>query len=148
MELYTPSHYIIESAQHPATRFHVLGKEEADDLRKDILNKFAAGNPKVIWQDLLSSASVHDPNAWRWIDSYLSGNSFVLFFDEQEDKSMFQFPPGTRLTPILEECPGFEFYVTDYAATYLLCFNHHDYLIAAGRAEAWLANYLHGTTGG
>ena len=31
-----------------------------------------------------------------------------------------------------------EFYITNKKTTYLLAFNHHDYLIACGDSEKWL----------
>ncbi len=37
--------------------------------------------------------------------------------------------------------PAEEFYLTNTLTDYLLCFNHHDYLIACGRAREWLTAY-------
>ncbi|WP_346768745.1 DUF6756 family protein [Paenibacillus sp. HB172176] len=31
-----------------------------------------------------------------------------------------------------------EFYITNKRCDYLLCFNHHDYLIACGEAINWI----------
>ena len=42
------------------------------------------------------------------------------------------------MVAILGETSLFEFYVTDKNASYLLAFNHHDYLIACGEAKNWL----------
>lgn len=33
------------------------------------------------------------------------------------------------------------FYLTNASTDYLLCFNHHDYLIACGAAREWVVNY-------
>lgn len=51
---------------------------------------------------------------------------------------MFEFTHRRDIVAVLAECTGFEFYLTDVEATFLLCFNHHDVLIAAGDARPWL----------
>jgi hypothetical protein len=51
---------------------------------------------------------------------------------------MFLFASGTDLAGTLAECVGFEVYFTDPDASYLLIHNHHDNVIACGRAKEWL----------
>ncbi len=84
--------------------------------------------------------SVHDSNAWRWIEVFLGNDPAYMFFDPTESRAVFVVGSGAVLTQLLGETPGFEFYVTDESTTFLLCFNHHDVLAAWGRAEEWLAS--------
>jgi hypothetical protein len=51
---------------------------------------------------------------------------------------MFALARRRDAVAVLAESTGFEFYLTDIDATFLLCFNHHDFLIAAGDARPWL----------
>ncbi len=55
---------------------------------------------------------------------------------------MFELAHGRDAVAILEECTGFEFYLTNVEAKFLVCFNHHDFLIAAGDAAPWLIALL------
>src|SRR5581483_1816644 len=86
-----------------------LSDEEANVIRTQVIRKFASYPGDVIWQNLLRFASVQNPDGWKMIDGYLAGTSFILFFDEIEDKTMIEFPAGTNLSFVLKECPGFEF---------------------------------------
>ena len=51
-----------------------------------------------------------------------------MFFNEIDERKSFLLRSGNDLFAILSETYGFEFYVTNRKATYLLAFNHHDYL--------------------
>ena len=52
---------------------------------------------------------------------------------------MFKLKARSKLSLLLGETYPFEVYLTDELVDFVLCFNHHDYLIATGRAKAWLA---------
>ena len=56
---------------------------------------------------------------------------------------MFEVSSGDALDLLLGETTGFEFYVTDADASYLVCFNHHDFLVCLGDARGWLKGLLH-----
>jgi hypothetical protein len=96
------------------------------------------GQEGHLWEQLQNDVSVRNPDAWRWIASFVDGHRAILVFDPEVEPSAFEFEHGNEIVSVLAECSGFEFYVTDAERTYLLCFNHHDYLIAAGRAASWL----------
>lgn len=51
---------------------------------------------------------------------------------------MFHVPSGRALECLLANSHGFEFYVTDAGAGFLICFNHHDVLLCWGSAKEWL----------
>ena len=52
---------------------------------------------------------------------------------------MFKIKNGNDLYYLLSETSGFEFYITDFNYSYLICFNHHDILYGCGRAKEWIA---------
>ncbi|MEO6457793.1 MAG: hypothetical protein ABIO92_05915 [Chloroflexia bacterium] len=51
---------------------------------------------------------------------------------------MIEFEQGTQISRVLGECFNFEFYVTNPEVEYILCHNHHDFLVATGTATSWL----------
>src|SRR5262249_46149419 len=120
MSILSPSQNVLRNAPFLQASVRVLSSNEAEAIRSEVIRKFALRRGRPLWENLANSASLQDPDGWRLIDSYLSGNPFILFFDEEEDKQMIEFPAQSRLVPILEECPGFEFYLTDRETTYLL----------------------------
>ncbi|GAB9134881.1 hypothetical protein BDS110ZK25_20780 [Bradyrhizobium diazoefficiens] len=50
-----------------------------------------------------------------------------------------KFSCGADLLRVLEDCPALEFYVCDEKASYLLCSNHHDFVVGWGAALPWVA---------
>ena len=87
---------------------------------------------------LSDSASIQDPEGWRLISRFVGSRPCVLFFDASDEAEMLEILSGEALQTLLAESYGFEFYVTDADATYLICFNHHDMLIGCGSARVWL----------
>jgi hypothetical protein len=53
-------------------------------------------------------------------------------------RSVWKFRNGSDLLRVLEDCPALEFYVSDEEASYLLCSNHHDFVIGWGAASQWV----------
>src|SRR5262245_54520532 len=117
--IHPPSFFIIQSLQLLQIDFLLLGEDEAEFVRKQVIRKYTSTSGPVIWENLLHDASIQNPDGWRLIDEYVSGTSFLLFFDEDEDRSMIELAAGSNLTSVLEECSGFEFYITDHETTYV-----------------------------
>ncbi|QRK07781.1 hypothetical protein JQX13_48705 [Archangium violaceum] len=86
--------------------------------------------------------SIRNPDAWQWISSVPRSGRVILFFEEHEEPAGFAFNSGTDVVSALAESTGFEFYLTDDAISFLITFNHHDYLSAAGDAAGWLNDLL------
>lgn len=91
-----------------------------------------------MWEAVSDCASVQNADAWEWIADFVGARPCVLLFDASEEVEMFGVPSGEALESLLANCSQFEFYVTDVDASYLICFNHHDFLICCGDARAWL----------
>ena len=130
---------IQQAAAGAGIQVRELAKAEAASIRHAVRSKFARDmNADYLWKELRDDFAVQDANAWRWIDEFVGDRRTVMFFDELEETSAFEFERGVDVVRILEETIGFEFYLTNDAIDYVMCFNHHDYLIAAGTAAEWL----------
>lgn len=116
-----------------------IGSEIGNAIRNDILSKYTRGhNSAYLWQDITDDISVQDTEAWRFISEFVQNSEAIMFFDREEENLMFLFRDGSEIVPVLAESVGFEFYITNSSTDYLICFNHHDYLIATGTAAVWL----------
>jgi hypothetical protein len=93
-----------------------------------------------LWERIREDVAVRSPDAWRWISSVPLSGRAILFFEEKEEPVGFAFSSGADVVSALAESSGFEFYLTDDAMSFLLAFNHHDYLSAVGKAAEWLGN--------
>jgi hypothetical protein len=91
-----------------------------------------------IWEDLADDVSVQQLEAWRRIDEFCGRRRCLLSFNPDDETAAFEVEDGAEIPAVIAECFRFEFYVSDEAATFLLCFNHHDFLVAAGDARGWL----------
>lgn len=70
------------------------------------------------------------------ISAYVGNAPCLLFLDGA--RTIWRFDSGADLLRVLDESPLLEFYVCDEAASYLLCWNHHDFVIGWGAASAWV----------
>ena len=113
-------------------------------LRKIFINYFGECNNPVLWKNIKKCTSVQNDTSWRWIANFVSDSECVMFFNLNEEEASVRFSCGNDVLVILEETYGFEFYITNKNAEYLLCFNHHNFLIACGSAEDWLSSYKNG----
>ena len=133
--------------ERAASALHVqlalINETDRDGVREKALHDFVTQpfHFRWLWEHLIDCENINDPEGWKYIDEFVNKKRVVLFFNEFEDKSMFELD-GSRLTELIGECYGFEFYVTDAAADFLICYNHHDCLFATGTAKNWLANKI------
>ena len=94
------------------------------------------------WDDAAAPDGQLRPDGWEMIPRYVGAATCLMFLDRAQ--SFWRFKSGADLLRILKECPVLEFYVCDPEASYLLCSNHHDYLIGWGAAQQWV-DKLHDT---
>lgn len=90
-----------------------------------------------LWENLGTRTSIRGKFAWEFIDKILSqqpGDKVFMFFDERDKTPAFAFPRDVPIVPLLEQTSHFIFYLTNEELDYLICFNDHDFLIAAGTA--------------
>ncbi len=91
-----------------------------------------------IWDNLIDSLSIKDSQGWKIQKRFLPEERRILFVEPCESNSIFIFKSSGDLSKLLGDSFGFSFYLTDSAATYLMCFNDHDYFICSGVAKDWL----------
>lgn len=115
-----------------------------DDYARNLLDAIAAKFSKpldatdYIWDGFVDFRSVHTPEGWRVACSYDFPSSPILLAHDAGSMLGYRFSSGDALLKLLEECPGFEFYLTDHMSSFALVFNHHDILLAVGEAKDWL----------
>lgn len=130
---------IIQAAQTVNATIVELKDRKKNDIRKLIISRYTKDyDTHYIWKGLKEDYSIQDPEGWRLIHEFIKDLESILFFDEDEETSMFLFEDGAKIVQVLSESVGFEFYITNKAADFLICFNHHDFLIVAGTAVNWL----------
>ncbi len=130
---------VVDAAKELNLKIVELPEGERENIRNSVAHKFAAGSVHWLWEKLNSATSIRNGDAWRWIDDFIKGEPILLFFNFGDDKSMFLLYDYKHIVDLLGETSGFEFYITNPKNEFLICFNHHDYLIASGTAESWLA---------
>jgi hypothetical protein len=115
----------------------ILSGADRNLVRERVRSRFPSRGPWM-WETVSDCASVQSPDGWRWISRFVGSQACILLFDVDEEVEMFHIPSGGALESLLTNTYGFEFYVTDVDANYLICFNHHDMLICCGSARVWL----------
>jgi hypothetical protein len=129
---------VLESARKTGSRVSESPADSQEILAR-LAWRFSRGQAGVpLWETLSESVGVHDPEAWRWPARFAASQSSLLAFNPDQEEKAFAFADGAELETVLGECSGFEFYVTNSSFDYVLCFNHHDVLVAAGTALEWL----------
>lgn len=116
-----------------------LSVEQIIELKNNIMKKYIC-NYKCgfLWEHLKTPSIISDNEGWKKICDFIGNKKCVMFFEIDEDKSMLVINNGQILYKILSEMFAFEFYITDFQASFLICFNHHDCLLCCGAAQNWL----------
>ena len=134
---------ILKESMVLGINIHLFSDEVLGKIRTKIRSRFAKKHTTTnrwLWEHLDDDKTynVQNPEAWQWIDEFIEGDEIFMFFDEYESNALIKFDNVHDLVKILGETSHFEFYLTNQQTTYLLCFNHHDFLIGAGTAKIWL----------
>lgn len=95
-----------------------------------------------IWEAFVHSYAVQAPGSYKWVTNFLVSQQAILLFDPNHEQAMFNFSNGADIIRVVDELNLDDFYVTNTAIEYLLCYNHHEYLCACGTALSWLRNYV------
>ncbi len=133
---------IISAAERMNVSISEMEEAQTSYLVHGVIEKYTNGKKSTnIWENLVDEFSVNDKNAWIWIEDYISDNEAIMFFNQEDEKNAFLFHNGHDVVSLLGDTYGFEFYLTNRNIDYLLCFNHHDVLIACGDSRDWLSRY-------
>jgi hypothetical protein len=135
---------VMNAANQVDCKVSILSHPMLESLRVCLSEQFTDGNQgSPMWERFVKDVSIQDANAWTWLGEFTENNSVIMFFDKEQDTSGILFEKGTCLVPVLRECTGFEFYLTNQEGDYIICFNHHDFLIGVGSAFNWIEGKHH-----
>lgn len=129
---------VLSAAKRCGVTLAEIAPERAESLRKQVSQKYAHGNDSWLWEALDECVVLIDEHHWDPVGECVAERELVLFFNGDEDRSMFRLDSGQDLSKVLGESFRFEYYVTDDATSYLIAVNHHNVIHAVGAAEAWL----------
>lgn len=140
--------YLADQIENAALKLNIviskLNTKQTESIRSKLAYSFSKEPnlpSRLSYQNLKNCQSLFNSKGWTLIQDYIQNNHAILFVNPDEEKDMWIVPSGIALTAILSETIGFVFYVTSLDADYLLCFDDHDCLIAAGEAIKWLVEF-------
>jgi hypothetical protein len=135
--------WLIESIEKTGTAAQTLRQSETDAVIGSLYDRFADPSlrheQRPLWEVLQSPISRHRSDGWSILCAHV-GEDPLLLIHEDEYWTGLAFQSGADIRLVLAECPGIEFYVTNRSADFVLCHNHHDYLIGAGASVDWIAS--------
>lgn len=132
---------VLDAAEAAGIQISELSADECQHTRATILNRYTecAGRwPTWIWEHFTDAVALADEDGWRWIGDYCADEETIMLFADEDEPGMLQFPAGRTVAEVVGECCGFEYYLTNRPVDFVLCFNHHDCIIATGDAMDWL----------
>jgi len=106
---------------------------EANMLIEGVSNLYATPGASPLWDRFENDISRRRSDGEQLVE-HLCPNSPILLFNDEGVWKGFKFASGADLCCVLHESPGFEFYVTDGDLSYVVCYNHHEYIIGVGDA--------------
>lgn len=123
-----------------------VSSKQAIDIWHNIVVKYtnAQDHYDWLWENFLDEYAVSSPDSWTWIQSYLHNKSCYFIINDVElcgygRKLAYYFDNGSSIVDMYNETGQcIEFYITDENLSFLLSYNHHDYLSACGDAKKWL----------
>ncbi|MDX1993321.1 MAG: DUF6756 family protein [bacterium] len=133
-----------DTAQQLSISYRQHTLDESRRIHREVVQKFTTlqHEPFWLWEHLNDAVAVRNGEGWRWISEFETQEAILFFFNSHDEEIIFEFQRMSDIVTVLEETQHFEFYLCDRSCTYLLCFNHHDYLIASGVAKDWLGARL------
>lgn len=130
---------IIRASISLGISFSEVSQEKTKLIIGQIINKYCNSKKyKFLWEGFIEKAEINDNDAWRLVKKIVGNEETLMFFNPEDEKSAFIFLNGEDIEAVLSETFGFEFYLTNKAMDYVICFNHHNFLIGCGRAIEWL----------
>ncbi len=111
-----------------------LTQSESSFIIDQIVAKYANGKKgSLLWENFVGENVIsNDKDAWKQLKDIVGKEETIMFFNPKDEPVAFKLSNGDDVVAVLGESFGFEFYLTNKVADYVICFNHHDYLIACG----------------
>jgi hypothetical protein len=79
------------------------------------------------WDDKTESSGKLRSDGWELIPTFVGATTCYMFLDGAG--IVWKFRNGSDLRCVMKESPALEFYVCDRDASYLVCSNHHDFIM-------------------
>jgi hypothetical protein len=114
-----------------------LTEDQREGLLSSIRTRFTTRMQiGSMWEGMRDAYGVQDADSWQWVGEFVADRTSILLFEEFQ--CAFQVSSGTDLVYLIGQTFNVEFYVTDLSVSFVLCYNHHDCLLAVGDAAEWL----------
>lgn len=133
--------HIIEEMRKLGVTLEIVNLYEKNRLLELIYSKFVDEDKKItLWESFNDFDYYQSDIAWHLIKNFVGEKECIMFFNQNEETEMFVLKSGKDLDCLLSETYGFEFYITDAKANYVICLNHHNILYGCGTAKPWIGN--------
>jgi hypothetical protein len=137
--MWTLAQDVLNAAKRLGVAASALEPQESAALHRSIAARYGGSADRwPLWDGPTDYPAIQDPAAWRLIADFIHDEPCLLFWEPSTELKVIRIERGQELIRILDEVHRSEFYVTDPALSFMLCFNHHNFLIAGGRAAPWL----------
>jgi hypothetical protein len=90
-----------------------------------------------LWESFHGDIARRRSDGWSRICDHPEPSPILLFQEGGEFRG-YQFSSPEDLRAVLAESAGFEFYVTNERAAFVLGHNHHDLIVGVGECRQWL----------
>jgi hypothetical protein len=91
-----------------------------------------------MWDRINNSVSKKHEESWIKVCEFIGDRTAFLLIESSNKPAVVKVTGGDRLKALLEDCPPFDFSVCGEKYEYLLCVNHHDYIVGAGLGGEWV----------
>mgnify|MGYP003301568927 CR=1 FL=1 len=134
-----------------------IDEKQSNEIWHNIVAKYTNARDSYawLWESFLDCYSVQGADSWEWIPFYLQHRPCYFIVNDVEmvgeygRKIVYYFKDGNSIVDMYNETgQSIEFYVTDEELSFLLSYNHHDYLSACGEAKKWLIDFSSGDKNG
>ena len=131
----------VASLRVPDSQFRALKDAEAETVFHQALAKFVEGGDRRWWWEAFVGKAVSHQvsDGWKLISRIVPRlNEHVWFIAEEDTLPHYPVFDATpeAVEKVVGECFFFEYYLVAKDLTWLICENHHDYLIAVGEPVA------------
>ncbi len=125
--------WIRDALATTGTRARPLPDDEVNRVVGRIADRFTAsvGGGRQLWEVLREDIARKRSDGWSLICDYPEPSPILLWQDGDRFRA-YEFSSPADLRMVLAESAGFEFYVTNQEVGFVLCHNHHDFILGVG----------------
>lgn len=131
------TNFIAEAIENTGVQARELCSLERQNVIENLHDRLGIDiTAKAPWDNAEAPEGKLRQDGWELIPKYVGAIQCFVFTPGANE--IWEFDGEDDLLRVLRECPALEFYVCDCDFDYLLCFNHHDYVVGWGRASSWV----------